>query len=97
MHELAVQYPALSSGISESDLEVLNGFHGILAQNSVSLFLSTANPEWVIEAGEYTSPLCCLKIRGRTVLRRTVAELRAMTPDAFRDALVEASRTQDRG
>lgn len=94
---ITVQYPSSSTGFTEGDLQVLRTFDDTIARHSVALFASTLNPAWVVESGEYTSPLCCLKIGQCEVLRRTVAELRTMTEDGFHNALVEASFAQDRG
>lgn len=95
MLTITVQYPPSSSDISDSDLDVLRAFDGIIAHNTVALFISTLNPEWVVESGDHMSPLCILKIGRHEVLRRTVDELRTMTRDEFHKALIEASFNPD--
>jgi hypothetical protein len=88
--EIVVQYP--EDEINPGDVDTLRAFDNVISDLSIGLFTSTLNPAWVHEPGSHTSPIYRLMVGDREVLRRTISDLRNMTEDEFRIALVYATQ-----
>ena len=87
--EIVVQYP--EDEINPGGVDTLRVFDKVISELSIGLFTSTLSPAWVYEPGSHTSPMYRLMVGDREVLRRTISDLRNMTEDEFRIALVYAS------